>query len=69
MGYVRARVSDESYEGWVAFCRLHGISVSALVEAIGPLMREWADAGTMTPYGERVVTRARAIDEERRRRR
>lgn len=58
------RVSDEAREQWKDFADRHGVSVSALLEAMAEtLPREVDDPALL-----RVIEEARAIDVERRRR-
>lgn len=70
MPYIRARVSDESRDGWLAFTREHGVTISALVESMGLTLanRAGVPTGSLTKFGEDIVRRARDIDNERRRR-
>lgn len=64
---IRARVSDESYDGWRYFAEQHGVSVASLVEAIGLTLRN-VDL-PMTAGRREMIARAREIDAQRRRRR
>lgn len=66
--FIRARVTEESFEGWRRFCDFHGITTSALVEALGLLLQERTGAEDLSHYTVRIVGHAREIDAERRRR-
>lgn len=62
-------VSPESRAGWVAYCAYHGVTRSALIEAMGVTMGEMATgARTSSGLATLTVERARLIDRERRRR-
>lgn len=69
MAYIRARVTEESFEGWREFCDLHGITISAFVEALGERLAEATGShDIISDAATAVVGRAREIDAERRRR-
>lgn len=66
---LTAMVEADTYEAWRLWARARGVTVTALVEAIG---RELAghdepDAN-LPPWLRRVVREARGIDDDRRRR-
>lgn len=60
------RLSDEARAGFERGCLAYGVSVTALVEAIG--LKLYEDAKAMGARGEDVVDLARQIDAERRQR-
>lgn len=60
---VSYRLSDEALAGFDRMATRNGITITALLEAFGQLARH------RDPDGLEVVTRARAIDRERRSRR
>lgn len=62
--YIRARVTDESYAGWRRVARTHGVTMAALVEALGRRMA----AGESTDLTEELIDEARAVAENRLRR-
>lgn len=59
--YLRARLSDDASHAWDAFATDAGVTMTALIEALG---RDMA-AGQWKPT-KRVVDEARRIDHERR---
>lgn len=59
------RTTDEARELLTEFARRHGVSVSALLEAIARRLPVGQD---LTPHHGAVVSEARSIDAERRRR-
>ncbi len=61
------RLSDEARDLWTEFAARHGVSVSALLEAMALSMTARADT-PLTPEQRAVIEEARAIDVERRRR-
>ena len=54
-------LSDEARRGWRTFCIRHGVSLSAVLEAVGQLLDERADLTV-----DAVVDRARIVDDDRR---
>lgn len=62
---VTVRLSPDSRKGWERAALLGGVTLTALVEAIGQQLLE--QQGTVTNAA--VLTMARAIDQERRNRR
>lgn len=62
-------ISPESREGWEAFCLNYGVTRSAVLEAIGLVMTDMV-AGRLpvTRATVAIVERAKAVDQERRRR-
>ena len=60
---LHAFVSDEAHDYWHDFAAEQGVSVSAILEALAPVLPELEDPG------DEVVKAARKIDAERRRRR
>lgn len=67
---LHAYVSDEAHEQWHEFAADQGVSVSAVLEALGTeLFAEMTDEDTARPVTlEVVVKKARRLDAERRRR-
>lgn len=67
---IHAYLSPDAHDGWHDFAAEHGVSVSALLEAIA---EDWAariDAGeTASPDREQLARVARQVDAARRRRR
>lgn len=59
---LHARLTDEARDGWDDFCAKHGVSVTAMAEAIGQWFALDPEPST------NVLEMARAIDVERRRR-
>lgn len=64
---LHVRVTDESFDGWTAFANRHGVSLAALVEAMGVQLGETLDPESEP--GWKMVEQARRIDAERRSRR
>lgn len=60
------RLTDEARAGWEKACVTTGVSLTALVEAIG---RDLNDSGRLLERGADLIEAARVIDLERRRRR
>lgn len=68
--YLGGYVSPEAREGWRLFARSRGVSVTALLEALGPVLAELDDPIDELPAWARdAVRQAREIDADRRRRR
>lgn len=61
---LHASVSDEARDGWQQFAAAHGVSVTALIEAIGIRLADMEPPGDWSA----IIEEARAIDAERRRR-
>jgi hypothetical protein len=64
---VTVRLSDEARSGWERVCEHEGVSLTALMEAIGCVFHE--TGVTQLPAAGMVLERARRIDAERRTRR
>ncbi len=62
---LNAELSDEAHDAWRAFAHAHGVSVTALLEAVGLALREQVPPSDAL---EAVVESARLIDSERRER-
>jgi hypothetical protein len=62
---VHGYISDESHSLWHAECAEHGISVTALLEILGPRLPRLLDGFT----GADMVREARKVDAANRRRR
>lgn len=60
------RLSDDARRGWDRTCVKYGVTLTALLEAMG---RELDTLGITTDRGAVVVEEARRIDQERRSRR
>lgn len=56
------RLTEDAYDGWQGYADAHGVTVTALAEALGVQLR----AGRVDMV--KAVARARKIDAERRRR-
>lgn len=65
---LHAQVSDEALEGWGNFARHHGVTRTAVVEAIGQLMTSDTGNGAPPPPDivDQVVALARRVDFQRR---
>ena len=59
---LHAYVSDDAHDHWHDTCAAHGISVSALLEALAPELSDMLDADDV------LVKSARSVDVARRRR-
>ena len=57
-------VSEESFQAWRRFADAQGVSVTALIEAVG---LELASVERPSPTLRSIVARARQVDTERRR--
>jgi hypothetical protein len=64
---IHANISAEAREGWRSFCDENGVSISAMVEAVGLYYARVA-RGEIAPSrrGQAAVAEARRIDVERR---
>ena len=60
---LHAFVSDQAHDRWHDFAAEQGVSVSAVLEALAPVLAD------LDGQGDVVVKAARRIDAERRRRR
>lgn len=64
--YTVAQVTEESVQGWIAFCDRHSIDRAVLCEVLGLTL------GAMTapppPWLERIVKQAQELKNQRRRR-
>jgi hypothetical protein len=58
-------LSDESFDAWRDFCDQHGVSVTAMIEAMGLALKQLPErpSGVVAD----VVKEARRIDGQRRR--
>ena len=63
---VTLRLSERARTGWERVCLAHGVSMTALAEAMG---EELFEHGVTTDLQRAVIERARQIDMERRSRR
>ena len=63
---ISAKVSLESADGFTDFCKSNGISLSAFLEVAGLDLKE--ETTPPSPVRQRVVERAREVDQLRRRR-
>jgi hypothetical protein len=66
---VHAYLSDEGHSTWLEVATEYGVSVSGLIEAMGTDLQLPADERLLGPRLPTLVSRARRIDAERRRRR
>lgn len=65
---IKAPVSDAAYEGWHAWSKIRGASLAALLESVGLALHERPDANEFSRREvDRIVTRARELTAERRR--
>ena len=63
------QLSEESYEGWRLWARSRGVTVTALIEALGRRLAELDQPEARLPALLRdVLAEARQIDDDRRRR-
>lgn len=58
------RLTDTAAEGWDRLCTRRGVTLTALIEALGQML----DEGDFSPT-EEAIQRARHIDRDRRSRR
>jgi len=65
---VHAYLSNDAHETWLEVATDHGVSLSGLIEAMGADLRRPADERVLGPHLDALVTRARRVDAERRRR-
>lgn len=67
---LNASLSREAYEGWKSFADAHGLTVAALLEALGLQMVAGADTPDegLCPEGQAAIAVARRIAAQRRRR-
>lgn len=66
-------LTPDAYEGWMAFADAQGCTMTALVEALGQVLHSepepfFDDLAKLDPRFAGIVTAARAITAERRRR-
>lgn len=62
-----ATVSDDSRDGWQEFARVHGVSVTALLESLGHRLSDMdAPEAKLPALWRETIAEARAIDAERR---
>lgn len=62
-------ISPESRDGWDAFCLNYGVTRSAVIEALGLVMVDMVAGRLLTTRATwAVIERAKAVDQERRRR-
>lgn len=60
-------MSDEARDLWTAAAQRHGVSVSALLEAMADELPDEPE-DVLPPRGRAIIAKARDIDAERRRR-
>lgn len=66
---LTAKVDAETYQGWHLWARSRGVTVTALIEAIGrEVERHDEPDDRLPPWLRRAVRDAREIDGDRRRR-
>lgn len=66
---LNVAISKDAYEAWQTFARQRGVSMTALIEAIGQTLAVVIGQGIELPeMGEGIVAQAREIDAENRRR-
>lgn len=66
---INCRVSIDAYDAWREFCEVHGVSLTAVLEAIAFEMRQLLQKKEMEPVEAAIVEHARRIDAQRRARR
>lgn len=66
---INCRVSLDAYDAWREFCEVHGVSLTAVLEAIAFEMQELLHEKEMEPVEAAIVDHARRIDAQRRARR
>jgi hypothetical protein len=66
---VHAYLSDDAHATWQEVATQYGVSVSGLIEAMGADLQRPEDERVLGPQLSGLVTRARRIDADRRRRR
>lgn len=66
---INCRVSVDAYDTWRSFCEAHGVSLTAVLEAIAFEMRQLLQEKDMEPVEAAIVDHARRIDAQRRARR
>ena len=67
---LHAYVSDDAHDYWHGFATEHGVTVSAVLEALAPVLGNCSpkDPAKLTDVLNEVVKAARKIDAARRRR-
>lgn len=69
MPKISAVLSEKAYDGWRLFARSRGVSISALLEALGHVLDDLDQPDGRLPTLVRdAVSQARQIDDDRRRR-
>jgi hypothetical protein len=63
---LHVRVSVEAYEAWRSFAAEHGVTLSALTEALGVF---FASGDPISEQGAEIIAMAREIDQRHRSRR
>jgi hypothetical protein len=66
---VHAYLSDDGHATWLEVATEYGVSVSGLIEAMGADLQRPEAERVLAPRLPALVTRARRIDADRRRRR
>lgn len=61
-------MSEEAFDGWTGFAAANGVTLGALVEALG-LQLVGRNAAPESETGRQIIAKARDIDRERRSRR
>ena len=65
---MHAYLSDEAHATWLEVATDYGVSLSGLIEAMGADLARPADERVLGPRLDALVTRARRVDADRRRR-
>lgn len=66
---VTLRLTQEARRGWERIALRHGLTLTALAEAIGQAFDERPDVMASVPEWQQVIAEAQRIDQERRSRR
>ena len=69
MRQMTQQLSEESYEGWRLWARSRGVSVTALIEALGRRLATMDQPeARLPPLLRDALAEARQVDDDRRRR-
>ena len=66
MAQVSARLSDNAHRGWHLFATVNGVSVTAVMEALGLSFLEREGQASDVGPARDIVAHARTIDAQRR---
>lgn len=65
-GYLGGNLSDDAYDGWHEFAKEHGVTVVALLEALGLRLGTYDETARLPEVLRQAVKDARGIAAERR---